>query len=171
MPRSATFRKVRLARAAVRPLAAGASLLFMTVFLTGCLYTGGRTVRTVGPRISESAVRAIAPGVTTDEWLVATFGEPNNRVCTTDGSEILRYDCDTRTTEGSYVFMLFASPLSNLLEILRSKNAASISRPFCVSWRSAHRSGNREGDFASSRAEMAAIASMPLPVEACGERG
>ena len=115
MPRSATFRKVRLARAAVRPLAAGASLLFMTVFLTGCLYTGGRTVRTVGPRISESAVRAIAPGVTTDEWLVATFGEPNNRVCTTDGSEILRYDCDTRTTEGSYVFMLFASS-SNTIE-------------------------------------------------------
>jgi hypothetical protein len=98
-------------RTALRVLAA----VLAASTMQGCLYTGGRTVRTVGPRISESAVKAIEPGRTTDEWLVATFGEPNNRVCTTDGAEILRYDCDTRTTEGSYVFMLFATT-SNTIE-------------------------------------------------------
>ncbi len=76
---------------------------------TGCIYAGGRTVREMGPQLSEGAVSAVQPGVTTAEWLIATFGEPSERVCTSEGCEIMRYDCEVRTTEGSYLFMLFAS--------------------------------------------------------------
>jgi hypothetical protein len=76
-----------------------------TALLSGCLYAGGRTVRDVGPRITHQSIAFIEPA----------FGEPNHRVCTRDGSEILRYDCDVRTTEGSYFFMLIATS-SNTIE-------------------------------------------------------
>lgn len=84
-------------------------LVAATPVLQGCLYAGGRTVREVGPRITEESVAFIEPGRTSTEMVIAAFGEPNNRVCTKDGCELLRYDCDVRTTEGSYVFMLIAS--------------------------------------------------------------
>lgn len=83
--------------------------------LAGCIYAGGRTVREVGPQITEESLAFVEPGATTVELLVAAFGEPYNRVCLRDGTEVLRYDCDVRTTEGSYVLMLFASS-SNTIE-------------------------------------------------------
>jgi len=80
----------------------------------GC-YTSGRTVREVGPQISQEAIAAIEPGRTGVDWLTATFGEPTSAVCLDDGTEVYRYDSDVRTTEGSYLFMLFASS-SNRIE-------------------------------------------------------
>ncbi|MEY3142852.1 MAG: hypothetical protein RLY21_1345 [Planctomycetota bacterium] len=99
----AVARLVRLAL--VLPLALGG----------GCLYTTGRTVREVGPQISEQSVAAIVPGRTGVDWLTATFGEPASAVCLDDGTEIYRYDSDVRTTEGSYFLMVFASS-SNRIE-------------------------------------------------------
>ena len=99
----AVARLIRLA--SVLPLA----------FSGGCLYTTGRTVREVGPQISEDSVAAIVPGRTGIDWLTATFGEPTSAVCLSDGTEIYRYDSDVRTTEGSYFLMLFASA-SNRIE-------------------------------------------------------
>jgi hypothetical protein len=75
----------------------------------GCVHTSGRTVREVGPQISEQAIAAIEPGRTRVDWLTAAFGEPASAVCLEDGTEIYRYDSDVRTTEGSYFFMVFAS--------------------------------------------------------------
>lgn len=80
----------------------------------GCLVTSGRTVRETGPQISESALRAIEYNKTSTEWLIAAFGEPQNRVCLPDGAEVLRYDSDVRTTEGSYFFMLAASSANKI---------------------------------------------------------
>jgi hypothetical protein len=77
--------------------------------LTGCVITSGRTVRETGPQISESSLKAIEYNKTTVDWLIAAFGQPANRACTPDGAEILRYDSDIRTTQGSYFFMLAAS--------------------------------------------------------------
>jgi hypothetical protein len=82
--------------------------------LSGCLVTTGRTVRETGPQISESALRAIEYNKTSTEWLIAAFGEPQNRVCLPDGAEVLRYDSDVRTTEGSYFFMLAASSANKI---------------------------------------------------------
>jgi hypothetical protein len=82
--------------------------------LSGCLVTSGRTVRETGPQISESALRAIEYNKTSTEWLIAAFGEPQNRVCLPDGAEVLRYDSDVRTTEGSYFFMLAASSANKI---------------------------------------------------------
>jgi hypothetical protein len=91
------------------------SIAGSTLLMSGCIYAGGRTVRDVGPKITHDSTAFIEPGKTTVDWVVAAFGEPQNRVCTLDGAEVLRYDCDVRTTEGSYVLMLFASS-SNKIE-------------------------------------------------------
>jgi hypothetical protein len=82
--------------------------------MSGCLYTSGRTVRDTGPRISENSVRAVELNKSTIDWVVTTFGEPSSRACTLDGAEILRYDCDVRTTEGSYFLMLAASSTNTI---------------------------------------------------------
>lgn len=81
----------------------------------GCLYTAGRTTRETGPQITRESLTVIEPGRTTLDWLVAAFGEPVSRVRVADGSEIVRYDCDIRTSEGSYIFMLIATS-SNTIE-------------------------------------------------------
>ena len=101
----------------LRPMRTLLTLTFACALLglPGCLYAGGRTVREVGPQITTDSIAFIELGTTPVDWVEATFGEPNNRVCTLDGAEILRYDCDVRTTEGSYVFMLIASS-SNTIE-------------------------------------------------------
>jgi hypothetical protein len=100
---------------ALARLAASAIFASLALSGAGCLYTSGRTVREVGPQISQEAVSAIIPGRTGVDWLTATFGEASSAVCLPDGTEIYRYDCDVRTTEGSYLFMLFASS-SNTIE-------------------------------------------------------
>jgi hypothetical protein len=103
MPRPGTIRLVT---------ALGA--LPMLASLPGCLIASGKTVRESGPQISESTLRAIDYRTATTEWLLAAFGEPANRVCLPDGAEILRYDSDVRTTEGSYFLMLAASSTNRI---------------------------------------------------------
>jgi hypothetical protein len=92
-----------------------AILAVSAVGSTGCLYTSGQTRREVGPQISRETLSVIEPGRTTTEWLIGAFGQPASRVSLTDGREIFRYDCDVRTSEGSYLFMLVATS-SNRLE-------------------------------------------------------
>jgi hypothetical protein len=91
------------------PAAAALGFCVFAAVASGCVYTSGRTVREVGPQISEQAIAAIEPGRTRVDWLTAAFGEPASAVCLEDGTEIYRYDSDVRTTEGSYFFMVFAS--------------------------------------------------------------
>lgn len=91
------------------PAATALGICLFAACAGGCVYTTGRTVREVGPQISEQAIAAIEPGKTRVDWLTAAFGEPTSAVCLDDGTEIYRYDSDVRTTEGSYVFMVFAS--------------------------------------------------------------
>ena len=57
-------------------------------FASGCIYAGGRTVRDVGPQISEQSIAVIEPGKTPADWVTATFGEPSHRGTTADGAEI-----------------------------------------------------------------------------------
>ena len=104
MRRDATYTSF-LAPMRAAPLA----ILAATLVMSGCIYAGGRTVRDVGPKITHDSTAFIEPGKTPVDWVVAAFGEPQNRVCTIDGAEVLRYDCDVRTTEGSYFLMLFAT--------------------------------------------------------------
>ncbi len=92
----------------------GAALVGVAPLLGGCLVTSGRTVRETGPQISEASVKAIDFNKTSIDWLIAAFGEPQNRACTLDGAEILRYDSFVRTTEGSYFFMLAASSTNTI---------------------------------------------------------
>jgi hypothetical protein len=96
------------------PLLASLAILPALAALQGCLVASGKTVRETGPQISESTLLAIDYRKTPTEWLIAAFGEPANRVCLPDGAEILRYDCDVRTTEGSYFLMLAASSTNRI---------------------------------------------------------
>jgi hypothetical protein len=85
------------------------ALAAATAGLTGCLYAGGRTVREIGPQIGESTVKAIEPGKTGADWLIASFGPPTSRATASDGAEIFRYDSERRTTNGAYFLAMIAS--------------------------------------------------------------
>ncbi|MSR40843.1 MAG: hypothetical protein EXS10_02950 [Phycisphaerales bacterium] len=90
--------------------------LLLGATASGCIVTSTNTTRDVGPRITASSLQEIHAGVTSEEWLIATFGEPTKRVrVETEGVDILRYDIDQRTTEGYYVFLVIAHA-SNSIE-------------------------------------------------------
>ncbi len=87
---------------------ATASLL-LAFNASGCIVTSTNTTRDVGPRITASSLAEVRAGVTSEEWLIATFGTPTKRVrVETEGVDILRYDSDRRRTEGYYIFLLVA---------------------------------------------------------------
>jgi hypothetical protein len=115
MRRAATYTPPTLKpRSRFLPVLASIAVLPALAALQGCLVASGKTVRETGPQISESTLLAIDYRKTPTEWLIASFGEPANRVCLPDGAEILRYDCDVRTTEGSYFLMLAASSTNRI---------------------------------------------------------
>jgi hypothetical protein len=83
-----------------------ACLLFS---LTGCLIHSSSTVDESGKRVGDSTLQQVEPGTTTEEWLVATLGEPTSRspVRGPGDMEILGY-CHERIKKSSgSVFLLF----------------------------------------------------------------
>ncbi len=90
--------------------------VLLAVFAPGCIVTSTNTTRDVGPRITASSLAEVQLGITSEAWLIATFGTPTKRVrVETEGVDILRYDADRRTTAGYYVFLLIAHA-SNSIE-------------------------------------------------------
>jgi len=57
------------------PRAPAALALLAALALPGCLLVGGHG--SIGPRLSEQAVAALEPGVTTKDEVLARFGPPN----------------------------------------------------------------------------------------------
>lgn len=85
--------------------------VFLAVFImaaSGCLIISGKTVHESGVKITDSTLRQIRIGETTEAWILATLGEPTTRTEVEDGTVMLRYDhCITRA-EGGAVFLIFA---------------------------------------------------------------
>lgn len=91
--------------------ALASTLLASFVFASaGCLVTSSNDVAESGVAVSSSTLNQIMLGETTEAWLVATLGEPNERTAVADrpNVSILKYrHVVDRESDGS-IFLLFA---------------------------------------------------------------
>lgn len=88
------------------------TMLALTCFLigaSGCLITSASRVDESGVRVSPQTLEQVEPGETTEQWLVATLGEPTARstVEGEDGTEILRYTYRRVESSKGAVFLIF----------------------------------------------------------------
>lgn len=93
-----------------RLVTVGVLLVVFIIVASGCLIVSGKTVHESGVKISDSTLRQIRIGETTEAWILAALGEPTARTEVEDGDGLvmLRYDhCITRA-EGGAVFLIFA---------------------------------------------------------------
>jgi len=86
----------------------------VTLTLGGCLIARSTSVYETGQRVTEHTKHQITIGETTDEWLLATLGEPTDRQTVEDqpNTEIWRYTYKKREESGGAVFLLFAGSSS-----------------------------------------------------------
>lgn len=87
--------------------AAAAALLS----LGGCLIGAKSSVDTYGTRVGAETLETIEVGTTTENWILATLGEPDAEVSVADrpGEKVIRYDYTVEEDSGGYVFLLFAA--------------------------------------------------------------
>jgi len=91
-------------RRAAACLALGSALLV----LPGCLVSSTNWSEVEGSPISTHALDRVETGVTTEAWVLATFGDPTSRSDLEKGRTVLRYESrETRSGRGS-VFLLFS---------------------------------------------------------------
>ena len=64
---------------AARTLLTAAAASTLVVAASGCLVVSGKSVDERGTLITQNTLHQIEPGVTTESWLIATLGEPENR--------------------------------------------------------------------------------------------
>ncbi|MGD9159164.1 MAG: hypothetical protein PVG39_12205 [Desulfobacteraceae bacterium] len=104
------------------------SLVFM-VLLTGTLLTGcmishrSHTSETSsGYPISKSQLDSVEPGVTTKDWVLDNFGEPDRERHLKNGEEILVYENTKHKSSHVSFFLLFSSHTSeNIKETVSFK--------------------------------------------------
>ncbi|OHB83224.1 MAG: hypothetical protein A2Z38_03905 [Planctomycetes bacterium RBG_19FT_COMBO_48_8] len=82
-----------------------AALVAASVLVVGCLvcvtdeqYTG----------VENDTLKQVKCGQTMRDWVVETFGEPNEQILTDDGGEILKYKCVMKKDNK---FVLFPPPI------------------------------------------------------------
>jgi hypothetical protein len=81
------------------------ALLAVPVLFVGCIvcktdeqYTG----------VENETLKQVKRGQTTRDWVIETFGEPNEQILADDGSEILKYKC-VRKKDNKFV--MFPPPI------------------------------------------------------------
>jgi len=91
------------------------SILF-TVLLTGILLTGCMVSQrshtsdsSSNYLMSKAQLDGVEPGVTTKEWVLDVFGEPDRERHLQNGEEILVYENTKRKTSHVSIFLLFNS--------------------------------------------------------------
>ncbi len=91
-------------------VAASASLL------GGCIY-GSSTSRESGTRVGSATFERIVPGETTDQWVMATLGEPSRRSTYDDGRElwVYTYSKDEKS-KGTFLLVIGGSDTSTMRE-------------------------------------------------------
>lgn len=76
---------------------------------SGCLVTHGSSHEETGVRVSHHTLNQVTVGSTTEEWLLATLGEPTSRSWVEGtNQEILRYEHHVDHEEAGTVFLIFA---------------------------------------------------------------
>jgi len=92
------------------------TLAVLLFSLTGCLIHSSSSVDESGKLVGDNTLQQIEPGTTTQEWLLATLGEPTSRspVRGPGNIEILGY-CHERIKKSSgSVFLLFGGSSKNI---------------------------------------------------------
>lgn len=94
----------------LRITAAAAATCVAVSLLGGCLVTSSNQVKERGTRVTQSTMRQVEPGQTTESWLIATLGEPQERtpVPSQPGVEILKYEYSVHDSGGGTIFLVFA---------------------------------------------------------------
>ena len=91
-----------------KPIIAGVLVTAFAMTASGCLVVSGRSSHESGVRITDSTMRQIEVGHTTETWVVAALGEPTCRTKLDDHTVLSRYEhCETQS-EGGAVFLIFA---------------------------------------------------------------
>ncbi|MHC5028229.1 MAG: hypothetical protein ACYTGR_15865 [Planctomycetota bacterium] len=93
--------------------AAAAAVVLTTLFViaaSGCLVVSGSSFDQSGVKVSAVTTGQIEAGVTTEDWIIATLGEPSTRttVSETPAVAILKYEYTETKSEGGAVFLIFA---------------------------------------------------------------
>jgi hypothetical protein len=92
------------------------TLALMLFSLTGCLIHSSSKVDESGKRVGDSTLRQVEPGKTSQEWLMATLGEPTSR-CPVRGPgnmEILGYSHERTKRSSGSVFLLFGGSSTDI---------------------------------------------------------
>ena len=93
------------------------SLIFM-VLLTGILLTGcmishrAHTSDSSDYAISKSLLDSVEPGITTKDWVIDNFGEPDRERHMKDGEEVLIYEDTKHKSSHFSLFLIFNSHTS-----------------------------------------------------------
>ncbi len=89
------------------------TLMFMLsgIFLTGCMinHRSHTSDTSSGQAISSAQLDSIEPGVTTKDWVINKFGEPDRVRHLQDGEETLIYENTRRKSSHFSLFLIFSS--------------------------------------------------------------
>lgn len=91
-----------------------AVLMIMLMSLSGCLISHRSHTYQVSPDrpILKSDLEKIEPGVTTEEWVLNSFGTPTNTRHLKDNAEILLYETINKTERKLSLFLIFSTESS-----------------------------------------------------------
>ena len=90
-------------------------VILLMVLLTGTLFTGcmishkSHISDKSGYTIPRSQLDSVEPGVTTKEWVIENFGEPDRERHLQEGKEILVYENTKHKSSNFSVFLLLNS--------------------------------------------------------------
>lgn len=85
-----------------------ALLLVMTIALTGCLVTVSSDSRSLQTVWDEGDVSRLQLGMSDQDWVRTTFGDPTTRLTYADGSEIWKYRNRSEKDIEVGVFLIFS---------------------------------------------------------------
>ena len=115
------------------------SLVFMALLaitlLTGCMisHRSHTSETSSGYPISRSQLDTVEPGVTTKDWVLDNFGEPDRERHLRDGEEIMVYENTKHKSSHVSFFLLFNSHTSeNIKEIVSFKIKDGIVKSYSV---------------------------------------
>ncbi|MDP6098505.1 MAG: hypothetical protein QGG67_21425 [Gammaproteobacteria bacterium] len=85
-----------------------ALLLVMAVVLTGCLVTVDSDSRQLQTVWNEADATRLQLGISNEEWVITTFGDPISRLAYADGTEIWKYRNRSEKDMEVGVFLIFS---------------------------------------------------------------
>lgn len=83
-------------------------LLLMSIVLTGCLFTVDSDSRSLQTVWNEADVARLQLGVSNQDWVNTSFGDPSSKLNYADGSEIWKYRNRSEKDTEVGLFLIFS---------------------------------------------------------------